>query len=103
MKNITKVKVTTVIFSLGLLTSVSLTLPTAEAKKVTLAEVQRACERALEKNTASALESFLKTYPPNRLWKGVACYALAQAPAADDINDEHPGTSGSKTSPDFSN
>jgi hypothetical protein len=48
----------------------------AEAK-VDLAEIERACEEALRKNTIEALEEFLSKYPPHRYRNDVACYALA--------------------------
>jgi hypothetical protein len=49
----------------------------AEAKKVTVAEIERACERALRANTIEALEDFLHKYPPRKYRNDVACYALA--------------------------
>lgn len=49
----------------------------AEAKKVTAAEIERACERALRANTIEALENFLHKYPPRKYRNEVACYALA--------------------------
>jgi hypothetical protein len=55
---------------------------TAEAK-VTAAEVERACERALAKGSIEALESFLHKYPPGKYKNRVACYALA----LDTLND----------------
>lgn len=48
----------------------------AEAK-VTTAEIERACERALRANTIDALEDFLHKYPPKKYRSKVACYALA--------------------------
>src|SRR5688572_22085125 len=49
----------------------------AEAKRVTVAEIERACERALRRNTIEALEAFLRKYPPERYRNDAACYALA--------------------------
>ena len=42
------------------------------------AEIRRACDRALEKNTIEALEDFLYQYPPGK-YRHYApeCYALA--------------------------
>ncbi|WP_162918424.1 hypothetical protein [Taklimakanibacter deserti] len=48
----------------------------AEAK-VTAAEIERACEKALRANTIEALEHFLHKYPPSKYRNDVACYALA--------------------------
>ena len=48
-----------------------------EAKTVTAAEIERACDRALEKNSIEALEDFLHKYPPSKYRNEVACYALA--------------------------
>jgi hypothetical protein len=45
--------------------------------KVTVAEIERACERALRANTIEALEDFLHKYPPRKYRNDVACYALA--------------------------
>ena len=44
---------------------------------VTVAEIERACERALQENTIEALENFLQKYPPDKYRPDVACYALA--------------------------
>lgn len=52
-------------------------IDTADAKKVTAAEIERACERALQANSIEALEAFLHKYPPQRYRNDVACYALA--------------------------
>lgn len=52
-------------------------LQPAEAKVVKLAEIERACERALRENTIEALEDFLYKYPPEKYQNDVACYALA--------------------------
>jgi hypothetical protein len=52
-------------------------IDTAEAKKVTVAEIERACDRALRANTIEALENFLHKYPPGKYRNEVACYALA--------------------------
>jgi len=49
----------------------------AEARKVTVAEIERACERALQANTIEALEDFLHKYPARKYRNDVACYALA--------------------------
>jgi hypothetical protein len=48
----------------------------AEAK-VTAAEIERACENALQANSIEALENFLHKYPPGKYRNEVACYALA--------------------------
>lgn len=45
--------------------------------KVDVAEIERACEAALQANTIEALENFLHKYPPGRYRNEVACYALA--------------------------
>ena len=63
------------VFALGSATN-AYVVP-AEAKKVTVAEIERACERALRQNTIEALESFLNKYPPTKYHNDVACYALA--------------------------
>jgi hypothetical protein len=52
-------------------------IDTAEAKKVTAAEIERACERALQANSIEAIEAFLHKYPPGKYRNDVACYALA--------------------------
>src|SRR4029079_5706122 len=62
------------VFALGGITH-SYVIP-AEAK-VTVAEIERACERALRQNTIEALEEFLHKYPPEKYHNDVACYALA--------------------------
>ena len=64
------------VFALGGVTQ-SYVQPVEAAKKVTLAEVQRACERALQANTIEALEEFLHKYPAKKYKNDVACYALA--------------------------
>lgn len=48
----------------------------AEAK-VTVSEIERACEQALAANSIEALEAFLHKYPPGQYKNDVACYALA--------------------------
>ncbi len=48
----------------------------AEAK-VPVAEIERACEWALQQNTIEALEEFLHKYPAKEYRNDVACYALA--------------------------
>ena len=48
----------------------------AEAK-VTAAEIERACERALKANSIDAIEDFLYKYPPGKYRNDTACYALA--------------------------
>lgn len=48
----------------------------AEAK-VTTAEIEKACERALRANTIDALEDFLRKYPAKKYRNQAACYALA--------------------------
>jgi hypothetical protein len=48
-----------------------------EARVVTVAEIERACEQALRENTIEALEEFLHKYPPGKYRNDVACYALA--------------------------
>ena len=63
------------VFALGGMTQ-SYVQP-ADAKKVTVAEIERACERALRANTIEALEDFLHKYPPAKYRNDVACYALA--------------------------
>jgi hypothetical protein len=45
--------------------------------KVTVSEIERACERALQANSIEALENFLHKYPPAKYHNDVACYALA--------------------------
>lgn len=45
--------------------------------KVTTAEIEKACERALRANTADALEAFLRKYPAKKYRNQSACYALA--------------------------
>jgi hypothetical protein len=63
----------------------------ADAKKVTTAEIERACEIALKKNSIKALEAFLRTYPPNKYRNDVACYALALGTLNNNFgNREHP-------------
>lgn len=52
-------------------------IDTAAAKNVTVAEVERACEQALQANSIEALEDFLHKYPPGQYRNEVACYALA--------------------------
>jgi hypothetical protein len=71
----------------------------AEAK-VTVSEIERACERALQANTIEALEDFLHKYPARKYRNDVACYALALG-ALNDFgpqgknSDEHvPGSPG---------
>ena len=49
----------------------------AATKTVTVAEIERACDRALQANTIEALEDFLHKYPPEKYRHDVACYALA--------------------------
>jgi hypothetical protein len=71
----------------------------AEAKKVTVAEIERACERALQANTIEALEDFLHKYPPRKYRNDVACYALALGALGDfgpkgKNSDEHTPTGG---------
>ena len=62
---------------------------------MTLAEVERACDRALRANTIEALEEFLYKYPPEKYRNDVACYALALGainnfgPNGNEENDEH--------------
>ena len=48
----------------------------AEAK-VTVAEIERACEKALQANSIEAIEDFLHKYPATKYRNDVACYALA--------------------------
>jgi hypothetical protein len=77
-------------------------IDTADAKKVTAAEIERACERALRANSIEAIESFLHKYPPTKYSNDVACYALALdalgsfGPNRDGSNNsgDHPGTNG---------
>lgn len=64
------------VFAFGGMTQSSFVTP-ADAKTATLAEVERACERALRANTIEALEEFLRKYPPRKYRNEVACYALA--------------------------
>src|SRR5690349_1040141 len=64
------------VFALGNLAIQPYVTP-AEAKKVTVAEIERACERALRANSIEALEDFLHKYPPDKYRNDVACYALA--------------------------
>lgn len=44
---------------------------------VSVAEIERACERALQENSIEAIEEFLYKYPPEKYRNDVACYALA--------------------------
>jgi hypothetical protein len=67
----------------------------AEAK-VDVAEIERACERALRENTIEALEDFLHKYPPARYRNDVACYALALGA----LNGFGPNTSDEHSRPD---
>src|SRR5690349_18162275 len=75
---------------------------TADAKKVSVSEIERACERALRANTIEAIEDFLHKYPPKKYRSDVACYALALdalgnfGPNRDSSNNsgDHPGTGG---------
>jgi len=71
----------------------------AEAKKVTTAEIERACERALAKNSIEALEDFLHKYPPNKYRNDVACYALALGALNNFGNNEHNGGSDNHPTP----
>ena len=48
----------------------------AEAR-VTVAEIEQACEIALRQNSIEAIENFLYKYPPGKYRNEVACYALA--------------------------
>lgn len=50
--------------------------PPAQAA-VSVAEIERACERALQENSIEAIEEFLYKYPPAKYRNDVACYALA--------------------------
>jgi hypothetical protein len=64
---------------------------------VTVAEIERACEKALQANTIEALENFLHKYPPAKYRNDVACYALAlgaltQFGPNDKNSDEHTPT-----------
>jgi outer membrane protein assembly factor BamD (BamD/ComL family) len=61
----------------------------AEARKVTVAQIEAACERALQKNTIEALEDFLHKYPPNKYRSDVACYALALGALNSFGNNDH--------------
>ncbi len=61
----------------------------AEAKTVSVAEIERACERALQANTIEALEDFLHKYPPKKYRNDVACYALALGALNDFSNDDN--------------
>ena len=45
--------------------------------KATVAEIEHACEVALQKNSIEAIENFLHKYPPEKYRSDVACYALA--------------------------
>ena len=91
------------VFAFGGITG-SYVLPADAAKKVTVAEIERACERALRENTIEALEAFLHKYPPELYRNDVACYALALGtlnnfgPDENSDKDEHvdtpPGGSG---------
>jgi hypothetical protein len=86
MNTSTKRKLKAWIAALSMCTASSVAVPTAKGEAVSLAEVRRACESALAENTPSALERFLAEYPPRSIYRGVACYALAEAPAARDSN-----------------
>lgn len=68
---------------------------------VPAAEVEQACEWALQANTIEALEEFLHKYPPGLYRNDVACYALALGaleqfgsdndPTSRNNNDKDPG------------
>lgn len=68
----------------------------AEAN-VTVAEIERACEKALQANTIEAIEDFLHKYPPSQYRNDVACYALALGtlnnfgPRGESRNSDNPG------------
>ena len=66
-----------------------------EAKKVNIAEIERACERALRANTIEALEEFLHKYPPKKYQNDVACYALALGALNEFSGDDRGPTNGS--------
>lgn len=61
----------------------------ADAKKVTTAEIERACEAALAQNSIEALEAFLHKYPPGKYRNEVACYALALGTLNNFGNSDH--------------
>lgn len=65
------------IFAFGGVAQVYVQTQPAEANVTQLAEIERACERALQENTIQALEDFLYKYPPDQYKNDVACYALA--------------------------
>lgn len=45
--------------------------------RVTAAEIERACEQALQANTIEAIEDFFHKYPADTYRNETACYALA--------------------------
>jgi hypothetical protein len=65
-----------------------ITYTAADAKTVSVAEIERACERALRANTVEALEDFLHKYPAKKYRNDVACYALALGALNEFGNDE---------------
>jgi hypothetical protein len=89
------------ILAAGLLTCASLVVVMrGEAKQLTLADIQRECEKALRANTVEALQYFLLRYPNNGAYRHeVACYAVAEAPSnITSTHDEHTFTDGSSNS-----
>ena len=74
-----------------------------DAKTVTVAEIERACEVALQKNTIEALEDFLHKYPPARYRNQVACYALALGTLNNFGNNEHSTDSNEHSKPGDNN
>ena len=67
-----------------------ITYTAADAKTVSVAEIERACERALRANTVEALEEFLHKYPAKKYRNDVACYALALGALNEFGNNEDP-------------
>ena len=65
------------VFALGGVTQSYVHPADAQTRKVTVTEIEQACDRALRANTIEALEDFLHRYPPSKYRADVACYALA--------------------------